>query len=144
MRLVDVPFALLSPGTVHIAPTTFSLLPELKDLSTKYPRNPGYRKVHVPRLEFLPEEAVLLSAPIKVIYFPLIGEKERHGTDAVPRAIGLARLMESSMDQWDQEAWDVHIGFLERLSHAVSFHTLYLGSDMSNLPAFLEENLARV
>lgn len=135
------PLALLSPGTVNISPATFPFLPELNKFSIKYPPSSPYVKVEVPRLEFLPVEKVCLSAPIKAVYFPVIGKRERHEVKIMPRAVGLARLMESSMDQWDQATWEDHIDFLERLSREVSFYSLFLGNTMSDLAAVLHETL---
>jgi hypothetical protein len=141
IRKVDVPRALLSPGTVQIAPTTMSLLPHYEQLIKKYPRRPGEIKTSIPRREFIDTKEILWSAPIKTIFFPSIGEINSHVVEAVPRAVGLARLMESSMDQWDQGIWEVHIGFLEKLSCEVDFFELYLGNDMVELPAFIKNVL---
>jgi len=141
MRREDTSLVLLSPGTVHVSPATFSLLPSYGHLFDKYSQNLSNMKVSVPRLEFLQDEPVQLSAPIKAVYFPSIGDKKNHEIEAVPRAVGLARLMESSMDQWDQETWEDHIRFLEHLSYNVVFYSLHLGRDMSSLPAFLEQDL---
>lgn len=141
MQESDVPLALLSPGTVHISPATFSLLPGYQPLLAAYPQESGSWKAAIPRLEFLANDPVVLSAPIKAVFFPEIHHGHQHKLEKVPRSVGLVRLMESSMDQWDQETWKKHIGFLERLCNEVTFHTLYLGHDMTLLPAFLKNSL---
>jgi hypothetical protein len=137
----DVPRALLSPGSVRISSNTFSLLPHYSNLQAKYPRISSQYKASIPRIEFVDNANPLFSAPIKFILFPTVGAHKIHQLTLIPRAIGLARLLEASLDQWDQGTWENHIGFLENLSHEIEFYELRLGHDMSVLPRILEQSL---
>jgi hypothetical protein len=135
------PSALLSPGTIRVTMETFSLLPQLQGLRKKYPKHRGHIKSSVPRQEFVDNDQVKLSTPITAIVFPLIGKTQNHELRSIARSIGLARLIESSLDQWDQDVWSQHIDFLERLSHSVEFYELFLGQNMVTLPQHLERHL---
>lgn len=137
MRGGEPAHALLSPGSVQISPLTISLLPQFAQLLDTYAYRPLHEKVSVPRLEFLPCEDALLSAPLRSIFFPSVTAREEHRMERVTRAVGLARLMEFSMDQWDRERWKDHVAFLERLSRQVDFYWLYLGRNMAELAPFL-------
>lgn len=135
----DAPLALLSPGSIQISPSTFTLLPQHVELMAKYPRAPQQLKASIPRQEFFDPDEIVFSASLKTVFFPTIGKTQHHCLKVVPRAIGLALLMESSMDQWDFETWNDHIRFLERLSHEVDFYELCLGHTMTDLADYLEK-----
>ena len=143
VRQTDAICALLSPGTVQITTSTSELLPYYADLFKKYPLQPGQRKISVPRSGILPMDKPVRSAAISLIFFPTINKADEHVAKAVPRAVGLARLMKSSMDQWDPGTWEAHVGFLEKLSYEVEFYDLHLGKDMTTFPHWLESAFAK-
>lgn len=136
--------AALSPGTVHASPKTMTLLPKLARIQGTHTPHPYHGKIAIPRLELLRIKKPDLGAQLKIVYFPQVGQNGRHQITNLPRAVGLARLMEASMDQWDQSTWNAHIDFLERLSRQVTFRRLILGSDLSTLPQLLEEDLRQL
>ncbi|MDX1413522.1 MAG: hypothetical protein R3293_04975 [Candidatus Promineifilaceae bacterium] len=133
--------AALSPGTVHADPTTLALLPQLAAAVEPQQQHPVHGKMSIPRTALLAERNPPLSATVTAVYFPEIGGGAGHQIIPLPRAVGLARLMESSMDQWDRPAWQIHVDFLERLSHQVTFHQLLLGQELSTLSLMIENGL---
>lgn len=135
------PCALLSPGTIKIARDTFFLLPSYEGLVTLNPFKPGHVKVSVPRQAFVLTEAMIRPAPIRTVLFPSIVHSPEHQMRPIPRAIGFARLMASSMDKWDQGIWDEHMEFLENMSYKVEFFDLFLGANMNELSHFLHDFL---
>jgi hypothetical protein len=134
--------AMLSPGALQISPATGPLLPQFAPLLKKYAYHTDQEKVSVPRLEFLSCGDTLPSAPLKSIFFPMVTERADHHAEQVSRAVGLARLMEFSMDQWDRDQWQDHVSFLERVSHQVEFYWLHLGRNMAKLPHYLAATTA--
>jgi hypothetical protein len=137
VRQSNATLALLSPGTVQVSPSTISLLPQFSGLLTRYPKKPGKRKISVPRSGIFQKNEKVQSAEVRFILFPTVKGTQEHQVKAVPRAVGLARLMKSSMDQWDKETWKTHVRFLEQLSYQVDFYDLELGKDMAKLPQCL-------
>lgn len=134
----DLPYALLSPGTIQVTPKTFDLLPQLKSLISLDARKTGSnKKVSIPRGAVISNNEPVRSAPIAAIIFPSVGSSANHQLSQVPRAVGYARLMASSMDLWDQEIWAEHLIFLEHLSQVVDFYDLALGPDLSDLAQYL-------
>lgn len=137
----DEPAALLSPGTVQVTPDTFSRLGQFGMLAKRYNVGPERRKLSIPRQEFMPTDDIIRIAPIKAIFFPSLGTGAGHQIKEVSRAVGFARLLSSSMDRWDHEIWEEHLGFLEHLSETVDFYDLILGADMFRLPGVLHRFL---
>ncbi len=135
--------ALLSPGTVHATPDTLKLIPELSEQFGDHEPHPMHGKVAIPRLDLLQMPDPLLSAPLTTIYFPQIVGREEHETANLFPAVGLARMMEASIDQWDKPTWFHHVDFLDRLSHQVHFRSLSLGQDLATLPALIEKEIGR-
>ena len=135
--------ALLSPGTVHTWPSTLTLLPHLTRLLEQQQPHPYHGKIPIPRLALLARNSPQLSAEMTAVYFPEITRHGEHTIIPLNRAEGLARLMESSIDQWDRSAWQGHIDFLVRLSHQVTFRQLMLGQNLSTLPELLDQDLYR-
>ena len=136
--------ALLSPGTVHVTPVTLALLPELAESHQQYAAHPHHGKSAIPRLALLQLDSPNLSSELKAVYFPEVGHGPRHEIDDMSRAVGLARMLEASMDQWDRQTWHDHMDFLEKVSHQVRFRTLILGQVLHNLPQLLEQDLHRL
>ena len=133
--------ALLSPGSIHVSPQTGTFLPQLDKYFQHYSPHQFHGKVAIPRHKLLAQSKPTLSAKLNIVYFPEIGAGQEHKTEQIPRAVGLARLMEASIDQWDKDAWLNHVDFLERLSHQVQFRTLILGQNLPSLPDLLQTEL---
>ena len=136
--------AALAPGTIHATPSTFALLPDLARFIEHRQPHPYRHKIAIPRLELLDQANPDLPAAVKIVCFPEIDRNSRHHITDLPRAVGLARLMEDSMDQWDRGTWDAHVDFLERLSRQAGFRKLTLGSNLSTLPDLLENELRQL
>lgn len=133
--------ALLSPGTVHATPQTLALLPDMEARFQHITKHPYHGKVAIPRQDLLKLPNPLQTAPISAIYFPEVGTGPNHQISALHPAVGLARLMEASIDQWDKPTWLSHVDFLDRLSQQVRFRKLTLGSNLATLSNVLDEKL---
>lgn len=137
-RRDDGIFALPTPGGVNIRPPTFEQLPKLKHLLA----DPA-----------LPQMSVTLSShkliqgkwaePAKVAWlcFPQI--EQRPSTTLAPqnRAVALVRLMQESVDRWDETAVPKHITFLEKLCQQTAVYDLQLGQDFSEMIGRIEAKL---
>jgi hypothetical protein len=131
-------FAQPTPGGVNIRPQTFAHLPPLKQLLTG---------------NSLPKNSVTLSShalikgrwsePTKVAWLVFPHIAQRPFTTLVPqkRAIALARLMQESVDRWDETAVSAHITFLEKLCQQTAVYDLQLGQDFADIPQRIEEAL---
>jgi hypothetical protein len=75
-----------------------------------------------------------------VICFPTIAPNQPETrVEAIPRAVALARLMEQSVDVWDEPMLAAHTRFLTQLSHQCACYDVHLGHDTSALPTQLAD-----
>lgn len=130
--------ALPTPGGINIRPQTISQLPQLQTL---FPTGK------------LPAESVALSShelikgrwsePAQAAWlcFPHITHQPATSLSAQSRAVGLARLMEESIDRWDETAVPDHIAFLETLCRQTAVFDLQLGQDFAEITGRIEEIL---
>lgn len=95
----------------------------------------------IPRGQLMNLGTSMVKGKIARIYFPEIKNQEDHHLQEVPRSIGLAHLMEQSMDQWDPDTWQRHLDFLDRLAAQVKFRSLELGSNLNRLPTVIDQDL---
>ena len=133
--------SLLSPGSVNVRANSFRLIPSLSQyLDEDHPKDQISRYT-IPRLELMNSSEITPMGKLKRVYFPQIGDGEDHILSPVPRAVGLAHLMEASMDQWDNPTWLTHLNFLERLAPQVKFRYLTLGNNLDGLPPLINSDL---
>lgn len=127
--------ALPTPGFVSVRLPTLELLPDLA--------------AHVGQIFDTAEDKVFLTAkqvakgnwsaavPIRRIYFPRIVDQLHSTLQPMNGAVGLAYLMEESVDRWDTETLMAHLGCLQALVKQADVYELQLGRDLSTLPALL-------
>lgn len=123
-------FALPLPDVIGVRPFSRTLLP---DLHAWLPTWSGQRPVSVAAYDLV-NGRWAAPTPITAIYFPHIEDRERSACSPLPRAICLARLLEESVDQWDEALLDKHIALLQALSVQAQPFTLHLGPDVTAVP----------
>jgi hypothetical protein len=140
----DGVYALATPGDIGIRPGSFDLLPGLRAWVAA--AAPGKRQG---------SEAVTISgqrlvngrwaAPrrVNVLFAPHISRQAQSTLKPLPRAVALARLMEESVDRWDQPTLDAHVNVLETLCRQARTFTLHLGQDVAQLARRLANQLAQ-
>ena len=109
-------YALPTPGYLHIRPKTLDLLPQL---------------LHGPL--FVWGEAVQIS----LICLPQVTGRDNTTFIVQNQAITLARLMEESLDSWDQTTISAHLNLRQTLSQQTNSYALLLGKDVANLPTLI-------
>ena len=125
-----------TPGLVSIRPQSFTLLPELNDFVDQE------RFAHEQDKAFLPAQRVArerwsAAVPLRRIYFPRIEDRADCALKPLHRAVGLALLMEESVDRWDAAVLDAHVAVLQALTAQAELYTLHLGQDISELSTLL-------
>jgi hypothetical protein len=53
----------------------------------------------------------------------------------------MARLMEQSIDRWDEAMFETHMTILQELSQQAAAYTLHLGRDVARLPDLLAKSV---
>jgi hypothetical protein len=138
-RKGDDVYALPSPGGFSIRSQTFRLLPQLKPLAEHYPA--GLGDAHqIPARAVVPRWAA--PAPVRCVLFPIVTGAVATTLHRLRPAVALARLMEESVDRWDEASLAGHLTALEALCRQAPSATLALGRDIDRLPAQLERVLA--
>lgn len=127
-------YALPTPGTIGIRPHTLTLLPALKALLGDTPPRQGITDLSSDQIF---GGTIPAAARVSDIYFPEITTAEAAVVRPAKRAYGLARLMEESMDRWDEPMLGAHISFLETLCQQANIHRLFLGREVSQLSQLL-------
>lgn len=125
-----------TPGLVSIRPHSFELLPELNEFVNQE------RFAHEKDKAFLPAQRVArerwsTAVPLRRIYFPRIEDREDCYLKPLHRAVGLALLMEESVDRWDAAVLGEHVAVLQGLTEQTELYTLHLGRDISRLADLL-------
>lgn len=118
--------ALQSPGAINLHPHTLTLLPALQDRLTPSDTVEASGKYVLPRTALLAETQLATAAPVSAILFPTITAQKEATLHQLPRAIGMARLVEEGVDQWDKQTYEDHVNLLALLSHQVDFFELRL------------------
>ena len=122
-------YALPTPGTIHVRPPTFDLLPQIRSL-------PG--GASIPPLLCLPVQKIAshrqMAPLVTAVYFPRIVSQFDPKRQRLNSAIGLARLLEASIDRWDEVALAAHVDLLARLSTQAIAYQLHLGTNVAYLP----------
>jgi hypothetical protein len=127
-------FALPTPGRVHIRPYSLKLLPDLRRLlGDKALANEG----HEIAASNLVGERWSSACSVRSIFFPHIAEGHETTIRNTSPAISLAKLMQESIDRWDEEMLHPHLILLKALSHQADAFDLHLGPDLSSLPTIV-------
>ena len=130
----DGVYALPTPGGLSIREETLALLPACVQLATTVPCVQGKYDLTNQHLwrEHMPE-----AARVTAVYFCQIEGKEVSVKRPMSQAVALVRLMEQSVDRWDEAMFDKHITMLQKLSQQADNFTLHLGRDVWQLPQLL-------
>lgn len=126
-----------TPGFVNVRPPTFELLPQLRELTA---RKRNSRAAARGRLQL---KAAQWSepAPVSAICFPQVTSASQSRLEPLDASVGLAQLMEESVDRWDTKALLQHMEFLTALSRQASYYRLHLGADVNALSRRLQKAL---
>lgn len=124
-----------TPDDITIRPKTFTLLPELAQFVPD--RRPVDEIVGLVGNDLTNGRWAEPTA-INAIYMPKIEARERSEKRPLSKAICLAQLMEESVDKWDTETLPAHLNTLQTLVHQAQPYTVYLGSNVNELPALLQ------
>ena len=131
--------AMPMPDKITIRPKTLTLLPQLADYQFGEQILDG---IAVPN-DTLPTHRLIGDnwsppASIAAICFPQIEDNIVNHLSPQLKAITAARLLEESVDCWDQSSLDDHTAILTAASRQAPGYTLHLGLDIETLPALLE------
>ena len=131
-------YALPTPGGFSIREETLALLPDCQSLLADAPwTQHKYELTNQQVLNGRRPEPGRVSA----IYFCQVEERERAETRPLSQAVTLARLMEQSIDRWDEAMLDEHMSVLQKLSQQAEAYTLHLGRDVFRLPELLAKSV---
>ena len=117
-----------SPGTINLHPETITLLPAYRNLGDgdAHPMHIHRGKIFITRGTLLEKHARAAPAAVQTILFPSLTDGRQHTLHEVLPAVGLARLIEENIDQWDENTFLDHINLLTNLSRQATFYDLYL------------------
>lgn len=134
----DGVYSLPMPGGFNIAAQTWTLLPWLSEGYPVAALHQTSEKRHLPAQKVVAGWGE--SARVAAVCFPQVAQYEASRLVREHQAVNLARLMENSLDRWDQAYLAKHISLLQLLSSQTTCYTLFLGRDTERLP----ERLARL
>ena len=115
-----------SPGAINLHPDAFSLLPGYSFTACSPTLPAGRGKIIYPRGTLLPGKKIAGRTAVSTVFFLTFTNQSQPALHEVPRAIGLARLIEENVDQWDQDTYLNHIDLLTTLSRQAAFYDLHL------------------
>jgi hypothetical protein len=96
------------------------------------------------RYELTNQQVLLGRRPearrISAIYFCQVEGGKRTAIRPLSQALALARLMEQSIDRWDEAMLDRHMTVLQKLSEQAETYALHLGRDVLQLPELLAKS----
>lgn len=131
-------YALPTPGGLSIRAKTLILLPGCQPLVAGTP-------CVQQKYELTNQQVLNGHRPdprrVSAIYFCQVEETEKTAMRPLSQAVALARLMEQSVDRWDEALLDGHMTILQKISQQAAAYTLYLGRDIYQLPQLLAENM---
>ncbi len=130
--------ALPSPGGFSIRPKTLRMLPYLASLAQQMDRNIFNGKYHFSQKDVISKQERGSGAIIEAICFPQVSSQPENALTPMPATIGLANLMEQSVDRWDEMTFDGHLDCLNHLARQAPSYQLQLGSDVACLPDLIE------
>jgi hypothetical protein len=129
-------YALPMPGPLAIRRHTLKLLPWLGE-KDHYPADPSEpNRVQLPIDEWFGGWAA--ASRVTAVCFPTIEERPDNLLEPLSQSVCLARLMEQSVDRWDQQTLSRHVNLLHCLSRQSDAYTVRLGRDPAQLPDLLK------
>jgi hypothetical protein len=120
-----------TPGVVTVRANTLRLLPVLRDQAS--PGNEGGAR--------LSAQLIGSHAPVAInaIYFPQVRHSHATAVRRLHRSLALARLLEESLDRWDEATLDSHTALLAALSEQCTTYRLFSGADIVDLDRHLRQ-----
>ena len=129
-----------SPGAINLHPHTLAMFPDFEERTVQLSKTTTGGKQIIARGSLLQEEEIgKKSAPVSTILFPSLTNQPEYSLHEVNPAIGLARLIEENVDQWDRDTYEAHIDLLARLSHQAGFYDLHFPRDRSPLDGLADD-----
>ncbi len=129
----DGVYALPTPGdTLTIRPHTLNLLPGLRP----HCHAGHFGKQQVAMTDVAPGWGE--PGRVTAIYFPEVGEARPHSQrHPLSKAITWSKLMEESVDRWDEATLPTHLDVLQQLAQQTQRYELRLGPDVEALAGML-------
>lgn len=126
------------PGVLAAYPETFMRFEAARGLVSS-DADPA-QKICVPPTQFWPG-IWQDSAPVKTILFPQIEGRTDHALEALSAPDALRRLLPNAIEQWDRAMISQHLFVLRKLVERAPAYILHLGSEVQDIPSFLEKEL---
>jgi hypothetical protein len=120
-----------SPGAINLHPHTLTLLPHLRQRLHLAVPPPSGSKHTLPRSMLLAGQKMAKPTAVSTILFPRLSNQELYSLHEVSPAVGLARLIEENVDQWDTGTHEASIDLLACLSRQVNFYNLQIPRGLS-------------
>ena len=119
-----------APGAINLDADSLALVPGLQDrLPSLGVRLPAPGKQSIARHALLTAADFGQPASVKTIIFPALTVDSDWSLREVKSAVGLARLIAESVDQWDRDTYASHLDLLTALSSQARFFDLNLPID---------------
>lgn len=125
-------YALPVPDMISMRPRTVTLLPALRELVG------DIDKPMVVSSNKLCNGKWADPVPVAAICFPQVEEQDDNELEPYPKALALARLLQESVDCWDEDSLSDHATILTKTSDQAQTFTLRLGTDTTALPTQLK------
>lgn len=127
-------YALPTPGdTLTIRRDTVNLLPGLR---------PHLRSGNFGKNQIVMADVAVgwgKAGRVTMLYFPTVtGMRPRSQLQPLSKAITWSKLMEESVDRWDETTFAAHIDVLQQLTQQAKRYELWLGTDVQELAGLLE------
>ena len=120
--------AWLSPGRVNIHPNSIPLLKQSDHILDQYPIGPD-GKYHLSPTELI--NSKLNKVPVNTLIFPHIAPDNTFDHHVIAQSIALTKLMEQSIDNWDEDFLGKHFSFLQALIKQANSFSISLSTNMS-------------
>jgi len=128
------------PGVLAAYPETFARFATTAHLAQTPISKAGRKKITWPAEAIWPD-IWLDSAPISLILFPQIENRDTHELERLPAAATLARLLPHAVEQWDRPLIPRHLALLRALVEQAPAYVLHLSPDVLAIPGVIEEKL---
>lgn len=127
-------YALPTPGeTLTIRPHTVNLLPGLRP----HLRSGSFGKNQIAMADVAVGWGQ--AGRVTAIYFPTVADsRPRSQLQPRSKAITWSKLMEESVDRWDEATFAAHMDVLQQLAQQAKRYELWLGTDVQELAGLLE------
>jgi hypothetical protein len=127
-----------SPGAINLHPETLTHLPQYRDRVNEKADKLQGGKLLIPRGVLLANDTLEASAAVGFIFFPRLTNHSLFSLHEVPSAVGLARLIEENVEQWDKDTYTENIDLLTTLSRQAAFYDLQIPRGLDFNPGFFD------